>query len=130
MALFSSLDGLMESISDRPMTARDQSDRLPPGTLQLLVLRVLASGAMHGHGISRRLAALSSDWLQLEEGSLYPCLYRMEKRGWIESKPGVSENNRRARFYSLTGTGRKQLLADRESWRKFSSVVERVLKEA
>ncbi len=85
---------------------------------------------MHGHGVSQRLKILSDEWLDLEEGSLYPCLYRMEKRGWIRSQPGVSENNRRARFYSLTDTGRKQLHTEQEGWRKFSNVVESVLKGA
>jgi PadR family transcriptional regulator, regulatory protein PadR len=108
----------------------DQIERIPQGTLHLLVLRVLAAGAMHGHGISQRLKTLSDEWLDLEEGSLYPCLYRMEKRGWIRSHQGVSENNRRARFYSLTDAGRKQLRAEQDGWRKFSSVVESVLKGA
>lgn len=112
------------------MSQPDQIERIPQGTLHLLVLRVLAAGPQHGHGISQRLAALSDKWLQLEEGSLYPCLYRMERRGWIRSQQGVSENNRRARFYSLTDTGRKQLRAEQEGWRKFSSVVESVLKGA
>ena len=114
----------------RDMPLSEQSERLPQGTLDLLVLRVLADRPMHGHGISQRLKALSDDWLQLEEGSLYPCLYRMESRGWIASKPGVSENNRRARFYSLTGAGRKQLHAEEEGWRRFSRMVESVLKGA
>lgn len=112
------------------MAPPDQIERIPQGTLHLLVLRILAAGPMHGHGISRRLAALSDDWLQLEEGSLYPCLYRMERRGWIRSEPGVSENNRRARFYSLTDSGHKQLRAEQEGWRNFSSAVESVLKGA
>ena len=112
------------------MNQSGRSERLPQGMLDLLVLRVLARRPMHGHGISQRLAVLSDEWLQLEEGSLYPCLYRMEKRGWIESKEGLSENNRRARFYSLTDTGRRQLVAEKGDWRKFSRTVERVLKGA
>ncbi|HEY6987355.1 MAG TPA: PadR family transcriptional regulator [Bryobacteraceae bacterium] len=108
----------------------ESTERLPPGTLHLLVLRVLAAGSMHGYGISQRLAELSGDWLQLEEGSLYPCLYRMESRGWIESKAGLSENNRRARYYSLTEAGRRQLRTEKQNWRRFSDVVENVLEEA
>lgn len=112
------------------MRQTHHTERLPQGTLNLLVLRVLVSGPMHGHGISQTLAVLSDEWLQLEEGSLYPCLYRMEKWGWLQSKEGISENNRRARFYSLTAAGRKQLVTEQQSWRKFASVVEGVLKGA
>jgi len=112
------------------MSGKNQSERLPQGTLDLLVLRVLASGSMHGYGISQRLSVLSNEWLRLEEGSLYPCLYRMEKRGWIQSEEGVSENNRRARFYSLTKVGRQQLIVEKDGWRKLSLAVESVLREA
>ena len=100
------------------------------GTLDLLVLRVLAKGQQHGYAISRRLSELSGDWLLVDEGSLYPCLYRMEKKGWIRSESGLSENNRRARFYSLTKAGRAHLDAEQEGWRKFQRVVDRVLRKA
>lgn len=100
------------------------------GTLDLLVLRVLAAGAFHGYAISRRLAELSEDWLSVDEGSLYPCLYRMEKKGWIRSESGRSENNRRARFYSLTDTGIAQLEAEQEGWHRFQRAVGRVLRHA
>ncbi|HEY6340502.1 MAG TPA: PadR family transcriptional regulator [Bryobacteraceae bacterium] len=100
------------------------------GTLDLLVLRVLAAGPMHGYAISRRLAELSDDWLLVDEGSLYPCLYRMEKKGWIRSESGRSENNRRARFYSLTRSGREQLETEQDGWQRFKRVVERVLRKA
>ena len=100
------------------------------GTLDLLVLRVLVAGPLHGYAISRRLAELSEDWLSVDEGSLYPCLYRMEKKGWISSEEGRSENNRRARFYSLTTTGATQLEAEQESWQRFQLAVSRVLRRA
>jgi PadR family transcriptional regulator, regulatory protein PadR len=100
------------------------------GTLDLLVLRVLAAGPQHGYAISRRLAELSQEWLLVDEGSLYPCLYRMEKKGWIRSEQGRSENNRRARFYSLTQTGRRQLETEQDGWRQFQRVVDRVLRKA
>src|ERR1700744_6046086 len=100
------------------------------GTLDLLVLRVLVAGPLHGYAISRRLAELSEDWLSVDEGSLYPCLYRMEKKGWISSEAGRSENNRRARFYSLTQTGAAQLQIEQEGWQRFQLAVGRVLKRA
>ena len=100
------------------------------GTLDLLVLRVLVSGTQHGFAISRRLAELSEDWLLVDEGSLYPCLYRMEKKGWIRSEAGRSENNRKARFYSVTKEGTAQLEVEQESWLLFQRVVNRVLKKA
>ena len=100
------------------------------GTLDLLVLRVLVSGALHGYAISRRLAELSEDWLSVDEGSLYPCLYRMEKRGWIRAEAGRSENNRKARFYSLTNAGVAQLEVEQEGWQQFQRAVGRILRKA
>jgi transcriptional regulator len=100
------------------------------GSLHLLVLRVLAAGPLHGYGISRRLADLSDDWLQVDEGSLYPCLYRMEKRGWIVSETRLSENKRKARFYSLTGAGVEQLGREIGNWSSFNRVVMNVLNRA
>jgi transcriptional regulator len=100
------------------------------GTLDLLVLRVLVAGPLHGYAISRRLAELSDEWFSVDEGSLYPCLYRMEKKGWICSETGRSENNRRARFYSLTKQGSAQLETEQESWRRFQSAMGRVLRRA
>ena len=90
-------------------------DGVPPGTLVMLALRVLHNGPLHGYAIAQRIHALSSDVLQVEEGSLYPALYRMEQRGWISSSWGTSENNRRARFYQLTRARRRQLDAETES---------------
>ena len=100
------------------------------GTLDLLVLRVLVSGPQHGFAITRRLAELSKDWLMVDEGSLYPCLYRMERKGWIQSEPGRSENNRRARYYSLTCAGESQLEAEQDAWRQFQRVVDGILRKA
>jgi PadR family transcriptional regulator PadR len=100
------------------------------GTLDLLVLRVLVGGALHGYAISRRLSELSEDWLSVDEGSLYPCLYRMEKKGWIRSEAGRSENNRKARFYTLTKAGVAQFEAEQQGWQQFQRAVGRILKKA
>ena len=97
------------------------------GALDLLVLRVLARGPQHGFGITKMLSELSQDWLQLEEGSLYPCLYRMEERGWVKSSISPSENNRRARYYELTRKGSEELRRQTQNWREFSNVVDAVL---
>jgi len=104
-------------------------DRLQ-GTLDLLVLRTLASEPMHGWGISQRLLLLSRDLFQVNQGSLYPALRRLEDRGWIEAHWGVTENNRRARYYQLTRAGRRQLERERESWDAFVGAVARVLEES
>jgi transcriptional regulator len=100
---------------------------LPQGTLDLLVLRVLTGGEMHGWGIAQRLTIISQDALQLQEGTLYPALYRMEAKGWIQSEWASSENNRRAKYYRLTKVGRKQLEAQQESWDKLAALVARVM---
>jgi PadR family transcriptional regulator PadR len=98
------------------------------GTLDLLVLKTLDTlGPQHGYGIARRIQQLSRDVLQLNQGTLYPALVRIEQRGWIRSKWGVSENNRRARFYSLTAAGRRQLLIETESWERMASLITRLL---
>jgi PadR family transcriptional regulator len=98
------------------------------GTLDLLVLKTLDSmGAMHGFGIALRIQQVSQDLLRLNQGTLYPALLRLQQRGWIVSKWGVSENNRKARFYSLTRDGRKQLKEEAESWGRMSTVINRVL---
>jgi PadR family transcriptional regulator PadR len=106
------------------------SGSLLQGTLDLLVLRVLVASSLHGYAISRRLTELSEDWLSVDEGSLYPCLYRMEKKGWIRSEAGRSENNRKARFYSLTDAGVEQLEVEQEEWQQFQRAVARILKRA
>jgi transcriptional regulator len=108
------------------MAPQTNADQLH-GTLDMLVLKTLQPGPQHGYGIAVRLHQLSADVLRVEEGSLYPALYRMEQRGWISSSWGVSENNRRARFYRLTATGRRQLARETDSWRRLAGAVARVL---
>jgi transcriptional regulator len=99
------------------------------GTLDLLVLKTLATmGPMHGFGIALRIQQVSKDLLQLNQGTLYPALLRHEQRGWMTSKWGISENNRKAKFYSLTRAGRKQLEEEAESWDRMSGMINRVLK--
>ena len=105
----------------------DKADVLQ-GTLILLVLRTLeALGPLHGYGIARRIEQISKDVLQLNQGTLYPALLRMEQEGWISSKWGASEKNRKARFYSITAAGRRQLAKETEDWRRMSSTIERFL---
>ena len=99
------------------------------GTLDLLVLKTLDSiGPMHGFGIALRIQQISEDLLQLNQGTLYPALLRLEQRGWIASKWGVSENNRKAKYYSLTRAGRQQLGKEAESWDRMSAMINRVLR--
>src|SRR5713226_5876606 len=99
------------------------------GTLDLIVLKTLeALGPLHGYGIAQRIQQVSEDLLQLNQGTLYPALLRLEQRGWISSKWGSSENNRKAKYYSLTRTGRKQLEEEAESWGRMSSMINRVLR--
>jgi transcriptional regulator len=100
------------------------------GTLDLLVLRILASGPQHGWGIAQKLQALSDDALRVNQGSLYPALYRLEREGWIAAEWGASENNRKARFYRLTKSGRRQLEAETDSWTRMAAAVARVLETA
>jgi transcriptional regulator len=99
------------------------------GSLVLMVLRTLdALGPQHGWGIARRIEQMSGDVLELNQGTLYPALLRMEQSGWIASKWGVSENNRRAKFYSITRSGKKQLASEAESWERTSGIIARFLK--
>ncbi len=100
---------------------------LPQGTLDLLILRTLAVGPQHGWAISERVQQVSSDVLRIQQGSLYPALHRLERRGWIKAKWGTSDNNRRAKYYELTRTGTKQLEKEEESWRKLAAAVAQVL---
>jgi transcriptional regulator len=100
---------------------------LPQGTLDMLVLKALSLGPMHGFGVGQRIRQLAEDMLTVEEGTLYPALYRIEERGWIESEWGVSENNRRARFYKLTRAGRKQLQVEESNWEYLSVAVRKIL---
>lgn len=98
------------------------------GTLDLMVLRTLATlGTLHGYGIARRIEQVSGDHLILNQGTIYISLVRLEERGWIRSKWGVSENNRRARFYAITRSGEKQLVTETENWERLAAVMGRVL---
>jgi len=98
------------------------------GTLDLMVLKILDTmGPMHGFGIARRIEQVSDNLLEMNQGTLYPALLRMEQKGWIDSTWGLSENNRKARFYSLTRAGRKQLAREAESWERMAAVISRLL---
>ncbi len=100
------------------------------GTLDLLILRTLQVGTMHGWAIADRIQQISQDVLQVNQGSLYPALHRLEHRGWIEAEWGVSELGRRARFYKLTGAGRRQLALEASEWERMSIAIGRVMKMA
>jgi PadR family transcriptional regulator PadR len=103
---------------------------LPQGTLDLLILRTLALGPQHGWAISERVQRVSSDVLKIQQGSLYPALHRLERRGWIKAKWGTSENNRRAKYYELTAIGKKQLAVEADTWRKLTTAVTQILESA
>jgi PadR family transcriptional regulator, regulatory protein PadR len=100
------------------------------GTLDMLILKSLQHEPMHGFGISVRIRQMSDEVLQVEQGSLYPALYRLEDQGWIKSEWGVSDNNRKAKFYSLTATGKKQLNAETANWDRVSAAINLILKGA
>jgi PadR family transcriptional regulator, regulatory protein PadR len=117
---------LPRSEEEERSVAKQKPD-LPQGTLDLLVLKALSLGPMHGYGVGQRIQQLAEDMLQIEEGTLYPALYRIEQRGWIESEWGMSENNRRARFYKLTRAGRKQLAVEESQWEHLTAAVAKVL---
>jgi PadR family transcriptional regulator PadR len=109
--------------------ATNKADLLQ-GTLDLLILKSLQNEPMHGFGIAMRIQQMSQDMLTVEQGSLYPALYRLEEQGWIKAEWGVSENNRKAKFYTLTAAGRKQLTTEEASWAKLSMAINLVLKGA
>ena len=100
------------------------------GTLDMLVLKALNRGPLHGYDIARWIQQTSEDALQVEEGSLYPALYRMERRGWIQSRWGTSQNNRRARYYELTPVGRKQLDAESANWTRLATAIAKIMQTA
>ena len=106
--------------------ANDRTD-LMQGTLELLILNTLARGPMHGYGIVQRIHEAAEDLLKVEDGSLYPALYRMEERGLVKSEWGLSDNNRRAKFYKLTRAGQRKLAAERANWNRISKAVTRIL---
>ena len=106
------------------MTA--QKADLLQGTLDLLILKALSLGPLHGYGVIQRIRQLSGEMLNVEQGSLYPALYRIEQRGWVTSRWGVNETGRRAKFYTLTRAGRKQLTVEEESWDKLALAIAKV----
>ena len=106
-------------------------NEIMPGTLNLMVLKTLHTmGTLHGYGIARRIEQISGDVVQLNQGTIYPALLQLEQMGWIKSKWGASENNRRAKYYSITRSGLKQLTAEEENWRRMSEVMLRFLEPA
>ncbi|HTH03122.1 MAG TPA: PadR family transcriptional regulator [Vicinamibacterales bacterium] len=112
------------------MGLTNQPPDLLPGTLDLLILRTLVAGELHGYGIAERLKLLSQDVLQVGESSLYPALQRLLLNGWVKAEWGASENNRRARFYTLTGAGKKRLAAERAEFERLVGAIQRVLQLA
>jgi PadR family transcriptional regulator, regulatory protein PadR len=112
------------------MNMADERIELPQGTLDLLILKTIALAPQHGWAISDRVQQMSSDALQIKQGSLYPALHRLERRGWIKASWNVTENNRRAKYYALTRRGRKQLETQTESWRRLTAAVSQILDTA
>jgi transcriptional regulator len=111
--------------------ARDSRHEVLPGTLTLLILKTLATlGPLHGYGIARRIEQVSGDLLELNQGTIYPALLKLEQMGWIRTKWSTSENNRRAKFYSLTAAGKKQLVEEEAQWQRTSAIVTRFLTPA
>jgi PadR family transcriptional regulator PadR len=127
------LDILLESAyHSHRMSTKEEAERIEllQGTLDLLILRTLAPGPAHGHAIAKSIEHQSEDVLQVEQGSLYPALHRLIKRGWIAAEEGTSENNRRAKFYRLTAKGRRQLHVETTRWEKLARAIANVLKPA
>ena len=114
------------------MSTKEQADRIEllQGTLDLLILRTLLLGPAHGHAIAKAIEFMSDEVLQVEQGSLYPALHRLIKRGWISFEDGTSENNRRAKFYRLTAKGRRQLLLETRKWDKLAGAIAQILRTA
>jgi PadR family transcriptional regulator, regulatory protein PadR len=114
------------------MSTKEQRERIEllQGTLDLLILRTLLLGPTHGHAIAKAIEMRSEDVLQVEQGSLYPALHRLIKRGWISAQDGTSENNRRAKFYRLTAKGRRQLAIETSKWDKLAGAIAQILRSA
>ncbi len=108
----------------------DERIELPQGTLDLLILKTLALEPQHGWAVSERIQQISSDVLKIQQGSLYPALHRLERRGWVKARWAASENNRRAKYYELTKDGRRQLETEKNAWRKLTAAVGQVLETA
>src|SRR5882724_6564046 len=120
------------ALSSPRMSTKEQRERIEllQGTLDLLILRTLLLGPAHGHAIAKAIEFNSDDVLQVEQGSLYPALHRLIKRGWISAEEGTSENNRRAKFYRLTAKGRKQLELETSKWDKLAGAIAQILRPA
>jgi len=112
------------------MGVHDKPGDLVPGTLDMLVLKTLAHGALHGYAIAEFIQATSNNVLRVEEGALYPALHRLELRGLLASEWGISDNNRRAKYYRLTGAGRRQLAAESEYWSRMASAIALIMETA
>jgi PadR family transcriptional regulator PadR len=114
------------------MSTEEQRERIEllQGTLDLLILRTLLRGPVHGHAIAKAIEFNSDEVLQVEQGSLYPALHRLIKRGWISAEEGTSENNRRAKFYKLTAAGRRRLTVETSKWDKMAGAIARILRPA
>ncbi|HEX2776485.1 MAG TPA: PadR family transcriptional regulator [Candidatus Acidoferrales bacterium] len=114
------------------MSTKEQRERIEllQGTLDLLILRTLLRGPVHGHAIAKAIEFNSDEVLQVEQGSLYPALHRLIKRGWISAEEGTSENNRRAKFYKLTAAGRRRLTVETSKWDKMAGAIARILRPA
>ncbi len=107
----------------------EKSDLLQ-GTLDMLILKIVALGPVHGYGISQRIRQISKDVLQVQQGSLYPALHRLERRGWLDAEWGESENGRQAKFYKLSARGRKQLTEEQENWQRLAGAVSLIMRTA
>lgn len=114
----------------KKLKATKTDSPLPQGSLDLLILKTLAAGKKHGYAVARQIQLLSDEFLKVEEGSLYPALHRMEKRGWIVAEWGLSDANRRAKYYQLTKTGRNQLKLEIAAWQKMVEAISKVLAPA
>jgi PadR family transcriptional regulator, regulatory protein PadR len=112
------------------MNTKDERKNVLQGTLDLLILRIVSAEAMHGWGIMQRLKQLTGDVFQVTPGSLFPALQRLEESGWVQGEWGTSENNRKAKFYSITRAGRKQLVEEKQNWAAITTAVTRVLEGA
>src|SRR5580693_7770234 len=120
------------AVTSPRMSTKEQKQRIEllQGTLDLLILRTLLLGPVHGHAIAKAIEFNSDDVLQVEQGSLYPALHRLIKRGWISAEDGTSENNRRAKFYRLTVKGRRQLALETSKWDKLAGAIAQILRPA
>jgi PadR family transcriptional regulator PadR len=128
LALLQEITYILVLVEAKGVEMTTQRIDLPQGTLDLLILRTLSLGPQHGWAISERVQQISDDVLRIQQGSLYPALHRLERRGWIKAEWGASENNRRAKYYELTKTGQRQLATEQDAWEKMTAAVAEVLR--